>query len=239
MGRGSIDDLLSTIQDVAPILYKLDEPISGREAETFCWALQEFFHTQNMLTSSFDRGLLFATDNILRVLCKGGGDLHYRIPKLECAAGILEEYRAKRSVGHQILGGFQGVEPRMAFAELGSCVNAMLSDGDSALGADAILLKLDVALLTYGRAFATQSGAHPPIPPEFHHTLRDVLAFGFASGFGVKLPTALELETESDMKHYCWSAWERRMADLNRDPIAAPPTTIWSLLCGLFRSKSR
>ena len=236
-GRGSIDELLASVQMAAPVLYKLDEPISGREASAFCAALQELFHTQNQLTFMFDRDLRIATDNILRVLSVGMDDPHYRVEKLECAAKALEAFRDNRAIGHQILGGFGNVEFRMAFAELGGCVDAMFSDGDSALGSDVFLLKLDVALLTYGRTFATQRGAHPPIPPEFHHTLRDVLSLGFATGFGVRLPTALDLKTQSDMKLYCREAWEGRMADLDNGCAEAPRLTLWTLLRGIFRRR--
>jgi Type I restriction enzyme R protein N terminus (HSDR_N) len=54
-----MDELLDGIDMVAPLLYKLDEKIDGKNARTFLAAMQQFFNGKNLLTRDIDNDLCF------------------------------------------------------------------------------------------------------------------------------------------------------------------------------------
>jgi hypothetical protein len=67
-----LTELLRTIDDVAPLLHKLDAVLTGTEACLFLGAMQKKFYGSNILTEITDKNLRFGADNLLRILsCEG------------------------------------------------------------------------------------------------------------------------------------------------------------------------
>jgi hypothetical protein len=211
--QGSLDELLMTLQSVEPVLHKLDAHIAGKDARLFLSALQEFFIGRNLLTDGFNDDLRIATDHVLRVLHAGTDDEDYATKKLRAAIHSFEEYRKLSGSGHPLSDSIAGVPMHTCYAELKGGLAAM--DRSEVLGhsPDILLLRLNIALLNYGRHQTLARGEPPTVPPEVHHTLRHVLEFGFSSALGIKLPTALESTTTSDMKDFCRAAWDQFVAN--------------------------
>lgn len=204
-----MDDLLFTLDFVKPVLAVLDEPLAGKEARALFGALQEFFLRPNLLTERFDRSLVSATDNLLRVLWAGHNDLPYRLGKFTTASLLISGFCVSRGCGEEIISDYRDVEPYMWFAELNGALYVRCDELSRDTTPDLRLLRFIQSLLTYGRELEMQRGKYPPIPPEVWHTLRAVLEFGFLCGLGIHLPDSLATKTESDMKSTCRGDWER------------------------------
>jgi hypothetical protein len=228
---GSVDDLLRTVALVSPLLHKLDEPLSGKDARLYLEALQGFFGSQNLVTASADHDLRAAADNLLRVLFTGPEEAHYSQSKLSNTARRAEVFRSKTGVG-DTLPELQAGESVFTFmSELSASMHPLLDGGRDIGGVNQKLIRLILSLLEYGRL--QTDGAYPPFPAHLHAAIREFLTTAMALSMDVHIPDAIEAEFTSDMKHYCRSGWEevvrndlKEEKDERRDAIGA----VWSTL---------
>jgi len=211
--EGSIDDLLYTLQKTQPILHKLDDRVEGDAARILLSALQVFFHGSNLLTVEVDKDLRFGTDCLLRVLSTGVKDEHYAWDKANAAAVNFEEFRLRTGIGYPLNPPGKG-EPIGAYmSHLMSGLAAFVKGPAEGLGIDVQVVRLNIALLHYGRQAAQSETGLPAITPQINGALRGVLTHAFATRLGVNLPTQLDALLTSDMKHFCAPAWAALLED--------------------------
>lgn len=208
-----ITDLLRGLQVLAPLLHKLDKPIEGRDAQRFMNAMQRFFLGTNLLTSDADRELLFATDNLLRVLSVDPSDTHYRIGKLNTARSSFEIYRTKKDLGYEILPTSAQETIRSEMHQLHASLLNMIESTQDLIGCDLLTLRLNIALLEYGQLLEGSKQAYPQVGQNLHHALRDFLNYAMAIHLNANLPDPLDDITVGDMRDYCHSAWVSFDAD--------------------------
>ncbi len=227
---GSIDDLLHTLQKIQPVLHKLDERIEGDEARSFLAGLQIFFHGPNLLTSAVDNDLRFGSDCLLRVLSTGADNQHYARSKISAAADLFEKFRLKSDVGHPLAQPVAEEHIGQYMPALMGSMAAMIDGSTGEMGIDAYLVRLNIALLDYGRTYALTDGAFPAITPQVNEALRGFLSYAFATRLDIRLPSSLDAVLTSDMKSFCRPAWEALMEDEKTESREARR----DLVAGLF-----
>ncbi len=207
-----ITQLLRSIHALSPLLHRLDEPADGNTARIFFSALQVFFHGANLLTGDLDRDLLYATDNLLRVVYAPHDDLHYRVGKSATAVRCIERF-CKRCYMTAIPDPVDGAEDLThAFRLLHASLLDLLQVMPDTIGPDKLLLRLLTALLEYARL---QTPKKPfPLPgPGLHQALRAILDHAVATHLNVRLPDPLDTLEVADMRSYCHAAWEKLETD--------------------------
>jgi hypothetical protein len=198
-------EFLRGVKAVAPLLYALGDPMSGKGALRLLNAMQQFFCGSNLLNDELDRDLLSGTDNFLRVLSCFGDDPYCR-SKLAIATKYFEGYRLRMGHGFEF---YFNDEP------LGHEIQALhanmlnLLEGSGGLsGGEVLLLRLNAALLEYGLALCSKR-AYPEITPGLHQTLREYLNYALLFHLNVSLPDHLDNIWIGDVKGYCRWAWEQ------------------------------
>jgi hypothetical protein len=203
-----ITELLKAVTAATPLLYKLDETLEGAEAEKFLVTMQVFFCGPNLLTEDANLDLLAGTDNLLRVLALPGEHPQYRFGKLEAARQHFEAFCTKAGFGSRFPP-FTGGEPlRHEIQQLRAAMLSMVEGTKGLPACDALVLKLDAALLEYGWLQSMPKQQHLQVGPSVHHALRDFLDYALAFHLNVSLPDPFDTISVRDLKSYCRSAWE-------------------------------
>ena len=230
-----LTELLRTIDDVAPLLHKLDAVVAGRDARTFLHALQRFFYGNNILTEITDENLRFGADNLLRVISSEGLHSDYMRGKLSTARACFEKYRRSVKIGHELPEvGNERIYSEIQF--LHASMLSMIEEAGTLPPGDRLPLRLIVALLEYGRRQHPDDPTKrfPKIAPNVHHTLREYLTEAFRTKLNVVVPDTLENVWNSDMRVYCRSAWEtlhREESSTMRVALGA----LWDAIRSRFR----
>lgn len=225
-GTGSIDDLLLTMEAVAPLLHKLDEPLEGIDARTFLGVMQRFFCGSNLLTKGLDKSLRFGTDNLLRVLSVGPEDRHYTRDKLAVAGKCFEEFRKRRSLGCELPEIGENEKTYFYMQQLMVSMLHMIERAHDFTGLDARVIQLNVALLDYGRGQHDPKKTYPTLTPSLHDALRKTLSIMLAVNMNIELPDTMASALTSDMKSFCRSAWEQEFKDeQNQNRVTATEFT--------------
>jgi len=201
-----ITNLLGSVQEVSPLLYKLDELLAGEDARRFVSAMQRFFAGTNLLTVDVASDLLVATDNLLRVCC-AAGDLHYQCGKFATALHHLDLYRKQGGFDLKICGPWGGQGLRSEIHFLHGCLLNMIERGKDNSECNMRLLRLNIAILQYAEDQVRSKHGFPKIGPTVHHALREFLSPQIAKHLGGTLPDPIDTVLVSDMKNYCRAAW--------------------------------
>lgn len=196
------------LNDAAPLLYKLDETIQGKEAECFLHALQRFFHGWNLLTDGVDQDLTSCADNLLRVLSLPNHDYAYRCGKYNDARAEFCRFQSRHKIAWEVppIGG--EVPIHTGFLELQSAVLQAIDGTSRSAGPNVLALRLIAALLEYGIATERCNTPFATMPGAIHHSLREFLQYQFRIKFDAMLPDPVDQITGSDFRLYCGSAWE-------------------------------
>jgi len=211
-GDMPITFLLGTMNELAPLLFKLDKAIAGQDAKRFLSALQRFFYGSNLLTEEINRELGFATDNLLRSLW-GMDDHHYCWNKLGVACSTFETYRNQIGGPYEIheVSGSQKLfqEHRQLSVSL-----MQLTEHCHALpSADVLVLRLNIALLQYGQKQCMSKDGYPQIDQAVHDMLRKYLDFALLHQFNAVLPDKLDKIWTGDVIGYCKIVWDALEAE--------------------------
>jgi len=201
-------ELLRTIDDVSPLLHKLDQTLVDHDAMVFLQAMQRFFNGCNILTEDTDRNLRFGTDNLLRVLACEINDPHYMIGKLATAQTCFEDFRKRAQIGDELLA-VGGADVNMEIRSLHALMHSLIDVQASISVCDRLCLRLIVALLAYGKNQHPKdvSKRFPEIPHRLHQTLREYLSEAFKTRMNVAVPDPLD-DIWEDVQTNCQPAWE-------------------------------
>jgi hypothetical protein len=207
---GSIDitHFFACFADVAPLLYKLDETIAGKEAKCFLDAMQRFFCGWNLLTDGVDKQLVYCTDNLLRVIEQPEAHHDYRCQKYNHARAAFCRFQEMNNLGWEVhpIAGDVGV--LTGFVELQSAVLQAIETTSKSAGPDVLLLRVIAGLLDYGANAERSKNPFSTVPANIHHALREFLQYQFKTKFDAVLPDPVDQLITSDFKSYCGRAWE-------------------------------
>ena len=203
-----LGEILDALHEAAPLLHKLDEPLSDKDAECFLGAMQTFFHGHNMLTAEVDAYLCTATDHLLRVLSVRNADLSYQWDKLHTAWRNWEAYRKRAgstSVIHEV---DTGGRIDAACSSLHYSLENLVREAPTPRSCDALVLRLDVALLDYAKKVFHKGNQFLPIGHLVHHALRDFLNYAFKTELDTQLPDPVDTGSMEQVKSFGSGGWE-------------------------------
>lgn len=203
-----ITELLRTVREVSPLLHKLDQPIEGKDAEKFLIAMQRFFYGWNLLTESGNKNLHFGTDNLLRVLTVGKNDPRYSYDKLEAARYSYETFRSLAGFPYSIYPVDGNHLLSFEIQQLHVALQGMAEGTRELAEYDALLLRLNVALLEYGCLWSGSKEPFPAIGSNLHSALRAFLSYALISSLNVSLPDTIDNILTGDLRSGCQLAWE-------------------------------
>lgn len=202
--------LLWGIDEMAPVLHKLDESLEGADAQRFLSALQRWFHGSSLLTEGVSDDILWGMDNLLRVLSQPDAHPNYLWGKLAAAAQGFDRWRD--SIGFSVpLAPIHGGDKMYYEMQLLSANLLQIAETSADLpSGDERVLRVAVALLDYGRTqFRPKMKPHcPSIPKNVHEALRDFLNYSLAIHLDTKLPDPLDRISVAEVKECCSKAWE-------------------------------
>lgn len=208
-------ELLRTLDDVAPLLHKLDQTLSGFDAMCFLSAMQRFFYGCNILTEYTDKNLRFGTDNLLRVLSCEVNDPPYMSGKLATAWACFDDFLNRAKIGSK-LSAVASADVNMDIGYLYAQMHSLIDVSASISECDRRCLRLIVALLGYGKNqhLKKVSTRFPEIPHILHQTLREYLSEAFSTQMNVIVPDPLD-STWDDIRIQCQSTWESLREECN------------------------
>lgn len=197
--------LLRALNEISPLLYQLNEPISGQDAERFVEAMQVVFNSLGLLTADSDHDLVFATDNLLRILTPH--HINYQREKLAALVDRLNKYFEAKGLEEKFDTSFS--DPICGELQLIHATLQMTLDGAHGLvGSDILLLRLMVAILEYGQKIGDERKPLPQINRSLHEALREYLDFVLRSNLGFHLPDVREDILNGDLRHCCSDSWK-------------------------------
>ena len=207
-----LTEILRAFKAMAPLLHKLDEPLSGAEAEKYLSAMQVFF-CGNLLTDGIDRELRFGTDNLLRVLAGGAEHRDYRLGKLAVARKAFESYRERAALGVELAPILGDLSVAGNSNQLHASLMHLIGGAQGNGSLDFLLLRLNVALLEYGMHQDPTKNPYPALLPNLHCAVRDFLDAALAIHLNNQLPDSLDRISVDDMRSYCQLAWDQLKAE--------------------------
>lgn len=186
---GSIDitRFFACFSDVAPLLYKLDETVQGKEVECFLHALQRFFNGWNLLQDGVDKNLVSCADNLLRVMSQPEVHYDYRCEKYNHARSDFCNFQARHTIAWEVHPIAGKVPIHTGFNELSSAVLSAVEGTSKSAGANILVLRLIAALLDYGIKAESSKTPFPVITANIHHSLREFLQYQFKTKFDATL----------------------------------------------------
>lgn len=208
-----LDEVMHGLEDIGPLLYKLDEPIEKSEAQAFLETMQRFFNGHSILTQDVDRDLRFAADNLLRVLAKPGEHANYRSGKLLTALSHLEQYRTAAKLDGAIFVPHQMESVESEIRSLHGELYGIIEGTRGLVEPNALVLRIVSALTEYGMS-QSQRTPYPKISHVLHHAVRSFLEYMILRYLNFELPDVADTGTWSDLKSYFASEWETRKADV-------------------------
>ena len=210
-GGIDITHFFACFADVAPLLYKLDETIEGKEAKCFLDALQRFFHGWNLLTDGVDQQLASCADNLLRAIGLPDAPHQYRSEKYNHARDGFNRFRSLTGSGLEVspIGG--EVPVATGFLELAIAVSQAVEATSKNAGPNVLLLRVIAGLLDYGIKAERTKRQFPTLSASIHHSLREFLQHQFKTKFDALLPDPVDQLASSDFRLYCHDAWEQAL----------------------------
>jgi hypothetical protein len=206
-GAEPIAEFLLALKDVQPLLYKLGQPLVGKDSHDFLGAMQVFFCGANLLTQEVNRDLGIATDNLLRTLW-AAGDSPYQDGKFATALAHFEKYRQQANIGFEIYPSRNSLRTEMQ--QLHASLTYMLEGAEGLSSGDLLVLRLATALLDYGQSLqdVTKPKSYPTLGPIVQEPLRDYLNYALTFHLNVALPDLLDKVWIGDMRSCCLAAWK-------------------------------
>lgn len=202
-------DVLLAIDRLSPVMFWLGRTVPEKEAPFYFGALQQFFHSPNEITGPADKHLLWAADNLLRVLCDMEHHPDYMCGKLGEACKGLQEYWAERGVQTHFEGDADLWETaKETYAELA----VLREDGDGPIGLDGELVRVLVALLQYlNRLGGGHRARYMDVDATVKSQVEKFIDHALAVRFNARLPDPLDEIYIRDIRDFCRPAWERYM----------------------------
>lgn len=201
-GTIPINQLLSSLAYICPLLSKIDEPAAGDNARQFLNALQSLCNGHKYAIGDSDQHLLNATDNLLRVLTVLN-DPKYQYGKLQTAQHALERYRKTAGFALEFLPAHTGLPLSASFREMCGPISFMVDSTADLAAPDVLLLRVISAIIHYATDIETFGKGYPALPGALRDAVRKYVEYGLAVYLNVSLPDPIDHGEIRDMKLYC------------------------------------
>lgn len=196
-------DTLLAVNQVAPVLFWLDEVVPAKNAPRYFGALQMFFYGVNEITAGINPNLLCAADNILRVLDDVSDHPNYTGGKMSHACAALNRYW--QGVGKEThFGGNDLWEmAHSAWAELSN----LLEGSRGMVMLDHQVMRVILALLNYLDGIKGRRVRYLDVATSLQSEIRNYIDLALKVRFNSSLPDTQDSISIGDIRKFCEPAW--------------------------------
>jgi hypothetical protein len=217
--------VFSAAQDLAPILFWLDRTVPAKEARCYFSVLQEFFSGGNEVTRATSHELLFAADNLLRVISHLDADPDYLKGKMLTSCSKINCFLKVRGIEAHF--GGEGDMWELAFyayAELADIV----TNNVSIRSLETSLLRVILALLEYlKRVRPSGQIRYSDVFESIQRELRTYINLALIIRFDAALPDPLETTSVTDIRSMCGASWEEKVREERESFSFSPLVKEW------------
>lgn len=207
-----LEETLRSLEDVGPLLYKLDEPLENTEARAYLMSLQRFFNGGRcLLTQDVDHQLLFAADNLCRVLSHRKDRTGYLAGKLLAALHSLERYQAAAHLDGRMYVPEQVESIDTELRSMRACLYETIEGTQYLADPSALILRIVAALSDYGISQSPKR-PYPQLCPGLHHAVRGFLDFAIPTYLMFELPDLADVGAVDDLRSHFSAHWASVMA---------------------------
>ena len=196
--------ILLSVKHISPVLHWLDKTVPAKYAPKYFDALQRFFYGRNDITVATDHHLLWAADNLLRVL-SDASNRGYSDGKMAAACDGLTKFWKSKGVAIDFSGKDQWDMAHYGYASL----TAQLEDGRQSEGIDLAALRLILSLLGYLNG--VKSGRrvrYTDVEATVQREVRGYVAVSLLVRFNASLPDPVDEMLVGDIQRFCQPAWK-------------------------------
>lgn len=223
--------ILFAVTYLTPLLHWLDGPVPARHAAKYFGAMQVFLHAQNELTEATDRKLLWAADNLLRVLSDVTDDPGYTDGKMAAACDGLNQFWLARGVTAHFGGGALWIMAHDAYAEL----SMHLEDERKQATVDLAVMRLILSLLAYLNGLhSMRSVRYEDVTDDVQREVRAYIDMALILRFNAGLPDTLDKMSVRDIQDSCQPAWEHFLSSSDRIGLS-----VWQVLAAMVAQMFR
>lgn len=213
-GKGSVEWrlILMAVQGLSPILFWLDQTVPAKQVPCYFSVLQRFFLDRNEITVATDHNLLWAADNLLRVLANVHDHPNYIGGKMTEACKGLNSYWTDHGIKSDFGGGDLWEMAHYGYAEL----SALVEDNAGTAPLETALLRVILSLLEYLNGIkAPKRVKYGEVSDNVQREIRSYLNLALVIRFNAELPDPLDKIRVGDIYNACKSSWQKIAKELN------------------------
>jgi len=207
----TIDEIISDIHELEPILYWFDQVVPKEDARAYFCALQEIFNSKAFPIDQIDRGLCFATDNLLRAISAKGAHEQYIMEKMLGACRYYSSFFQERLFTKEDL--FELNKDDFFHLTTVFCLefDRIVQKTQEMTNSEVLMFRFIDTLFHY---FWNISKRQPSIndyidvPVSLNDEFHKFLNFHFQIRMGIEYPDRLNNSSNYSLKISCEEAWK-------------------------------
>lgn len=205
--RSPIDftEVADSFVKLFPMLYWLDQVVPAKFAGTYFDRMQSTFNLSNGVFAGTDESLIFAIDNLLRVLSQIQKSEDYCHGKMCAAYRDLATYLTAHG---ESIPPFKDGDTQVLAHEARCILSLNLRNHTKRDGMDFYVMRLLEALLSYLDGISRDT-LYKDVERDVQHSLRLYLEKGLLLNFNLSLPLISELDDIKRLQSLCVYKWEK------------------------------
>lgn len=211
--RVELETLIRSMADFKPVLYWLNQEVPKKDAKPYFAKLQEIFCSSTYPLDMLDRNMLFATDNLLRVIsCGSSSDTHYLHSKMTVACKGYAQYLARILGNHNDTLSFEGYTLKEMSVFCQNSFNEVVSNSRGMAGEEMAFNRFISALVQYLTKCISRKNdrcEYENVSNILTNEFQGLISLLFDLRLGVTFPDGLLEESCTDLRHFCSGDWER------------------------------
>lgn len=209
-------DVVSAFAKLEPILHKIDSDLDENEAECFLAQIQAFFCTANLLTDNVSPSLRHAIDNLLRPLARTGIAEGYIQEKTRASLRYFRSFLLSIGSAPHVEDDGKILYLPQDLAWLEDQLQEVSSKAPWPRGADLLLVRFSVSVLSYVFGFHRSGRKLVQIPGAFHQSLREFLDYQLHFHLNTQLPDTVDSHSWTELRGYCYLRWIDAVGEAHR-----------------------
>ena len=211
-----LETLIRSMDDFKPVLYWLNQAVPKKDASSYFSQLQVLFYSATFPLSALDKDMLFATDNLLRVIsCGDSSHAGYLQGKMAVVCKIYAQYVSRVLDNASDCMGFQDYTLREMAAYFQISFNNIVFNSRDITGEEIAFNRFISALLQYllkNISHQTDKIKFSDVPSVLTTEFQNLISLLFDIHLGVVFPDSLLEESCTDLRSCCSADWERSKA---------------------------
>lgn len=211
--RVELETLIRSVADFKPVLYWLNQEVPKKDAKPYFAKLQEIFNSATYPLDFLDKKMLFATDNLLRVISCGssaGGDGLKDKMTVTCK-GYAKYFSRVLGSNDDCLS-FEGYTIREMALYCQNHLNEIVANSRGIDGKEIAFVRFISALVQYLIKCISRNMEvfeYENVSNILTNEFQSLISLLFDMRLGVTFPDSLLEESCTDLRHFCSGDWER------------------------------